>query len=492
MFDILKIVYVVIVVVLMFGASIFVHEFGHFWMARRRGLKVEEFSIGFGPKIFGWVRDGVQYSWRWLPFGGYVKLPQMVTSETLEGDAKPEEELPPISAFSKILVAFAGPLMNVVFAYVIATLIFFTGLPVVVNPAVVGNVEPNTPEAATGIRRGDRIVSVDGRPVKYWEDAQIAACFARTNVVEVQVERSKESGKETVALHIPLQINTNFNVKMLQLDPMEHPVAKAVVPDMPAAKAGLSNQDEFVSFAGVPVQGIQQVMDMIHERSGVPTDLVVKRGEKRVTLTVTPTGEKGSKKGRIGVEFADGHTEIQHPSPQAQVTLVWNRTIDTLKALFHSKETGVGVGQVSGPPGIFAVLITNILTDLRLALSFLVLLNINLAVLNLFPIPVLDGGHILMALIETVMRRKLNPKLVEWVTNGCALVVISFILFVSFNDFKLRGGLFKNMITSSFHRGQAAKAANEPEKPVTIPDKPAGDAAGSPAPSSVPSPAPAK
>src|SRR5256886_17434843 len=103
---ILNILYVAVVVILMFGASIFIHEFGHFWMARRRGLKVEAFAIGFGPKIFSWTRDGIEYSWRWIPAGGFVKLPQMITSEALEGDSNSAgEKVPPAAALSNILVA---------------------------------------------------------------------------------------------------------------------------------------------------------------------------------------------------------------------------------------------------------------------------------------------------------------------------------------------------------------------------------------------------
>src|SRR5882724_3847039 len=121
MSEIFNVGYVIVAVLLLFGAAVFVHEFGHFWMARRRGLKVEGFAIGFGPKIFGWTRDGVDYAWRWIPAGGFVKLPQMMTSDALEGQAGEEaKKLPPISPWSKILVAFAGPFMNLVFAFAIA------------------------------------------------------------------------------------------------------------------------------------------------------------------------------------------------------------------------------------------------------------------------------------------------------------------------------------------------------------------------------------
>src|SRR6185503_9325261 len=116
------------------------------WVALKLGLKVEEFAIGMGPKICSWKRNGIVYSIRWIPAGGFVKLPQMITSEALEGSSK-EENLPPAPPFSKILVALAGPFMNVVFAFVIATAIYFIGLPVAVDPPIIGYVSPTSPEA---------------------------------------------------------------------------------------------------------------------------------------------------------------------------------------------------------------------------------------------------------------------------------------------------------------------------------------------------------
>jgi regulator of sigma E protease len=157
MAQILNYLYVAAAVIFLFGAAIFIHEFGHFWVARRRGLKVEAFAIGFGPKIFGWTRDGIEYSWRLIPAGGYVKLPQMVTSQQLEGaNTEPAEQVPPASPLSKILVAFAGPVMNVIFAIAIACIIYFVGLPVPVNPSIVGYVDPASPEYQAGIREGDK------------------------------------------------------------------------------------------------------------------------------------------------------------------------------------------------------------------------------------------------------------------------------------------------------------------------------------------------
>lgn len=463
MAQILNVLYVVVVVVFMFGASIFIHEFGHYWMARRRGLKVEAFAIGFGPKIMSWTRDGIEYSWRWLPFGGYVKLPQMVTSEAIEG-ASTEQKLPPVPPFSKILVAVAGPFMNVVFAFFVATVIYFVGLPVPVNPPIVGAVEPGSPEAKAGILEGDRIISVNDKPVKSWMDVQEYTIFARSNTVAVVASRA---GKQST-YYLPTKISEIIGLKVLNLDPVEHPVVNFVDADSPAAKAGLKAGDEFVSFGGVPVLGQEQLVGLISKRPGEATDVVVKRDNAKFNLTVTPRDANG--KGRIGVGLSGSatvHYELQHPLPWDQLATVWNRTIDTLGALFHSKQTGVGIKDLSGPPGILAMLAAQVNADFRLALNFLVLLNINLAVLNLLPIPVLDGGHILMSAIERLFRRPLNVKVVEFVTTGFAVLLISFILFVSFNDVTKRWAVFRSMFQHTTRIEDAG--ANSPSE--SAPDK---------------------
>ena len=141
---ILNSIYIAAGVVFLFGAAIFVHEFGHYWVARRCGLKVEGFRHRFRTQDFSWTRDGIEYSVRWIPAGGFVKLPQMVTSSAIEGENK-GEDIPPAPPLSKILVAVAGPSMNVLFAFFVAAVIYYVGLPVLVNPSIIGNVDPSFP-----------------------------------------------------------------------------------------------------------------------------------------------------------------------------------------------------------------------------------------------------------------------------------------------------------------------------------------------------------
>lgn len=311
--------YVISAVVLLFGASVFVHEFGHFWMARRCGLKVEGFSIGFGPKLFGWTRSGIQYAWRLIPAGGFVALPQMVTSQVIEGESKAKEPLPPVSPRSKILVAVAGPMMNVLFAFFLATGIYFLGLPILVNPAIIGSVEPGSQEAKLGLHAGERIVAVNGKPVTSWDDVQMTTAMAPTNVVPVTIERA---GVQTT-YYLTAKLNQDLGLKLLDLEPSERPVIDEIRQGSAAARAGLKQGDQMVSFAGVPIVGEQQLVGLIKKRPGQPSQIEVNRGSRRLTLTVTPDRDPNTKSGVLGVVIAPNPIsiyEVQKPRPAALAT----------------------------------------------------------------------------------------------------------------------------------------------------------------------------
>lgn len=459
-------IYVIFAVLLLFGAAIAIHEWGHYWVALKRGLKVEAFAIGFGPKIWGWTKDGIEYSIRWIPAGGYVKLPQMLTSEALEGEQK-GEPLPPVTPFSKILVAVAGPFMNFVFACAIATFIYFVGLPVPVNPSVIGHVAPDSEEHKLGIRNGDRIVSVYGQSVKSWSEVFEATILAPTNVLPVIIERAGE--RKTYQL--TANADNALKLKMLNLDSEEKVVVGNISPASPAAEAKVLAGDVIIGFAGVPVVGKAQLIDLVGKRGGQSTELIVERAGKREALNITPRVlDAGAKKARIGIAFANTPTryEVQKPGPLPWVQLeeVWDRTWRTLNALFHSKETGVGIEDLSGPPGILAMLAANVKTDYRLALSFMVLLNINLAVLNLMPIPVLDGGHIMMSIYEKLRGKPVNVKIQEYATTAFAVVLLTFMAYVSFNDLWKRSSLFKSM----FQQNSQVESAPAPT-PTPAPAK---------------------
>lgn len=445
--------YVGVVVVLLFGASIFVHESGHFLVALWRRMRVEAFAIGLGPRIWACTRRGIEYSVRWIPAGGFVKLPQMITSEAFEGASDSKEPIPPAPPGSKILVAVAGPLMNVIFAFAVATVIYFVGLPVLVNPSLVGKVDPDSEEAKLGIQEGDRIVAVSGKPVKSWEEISTITVLAPSNTFNVKIERDGVSHTYTLRA----KVNEVVGLKWLNLEPLEHPVAGAVESGWPAASAGLEPGDEFVSVNGVPVLSREHVIELVSKNEGKPVELVVNRENRHVTLEMTPRMDNAQDppRARIGVMFAGGVYEVLKPGPTPwqQVKKVWERTIGVLGALINSKNTGVKPKDLSGPIGILGALAIQTKTDFRLALDFLVLLNINLAILNLLPIPVLDGGHVVMSILEKVRGRPLSLRFVEVTTTAFALLLIGFMLYVSFFDVR-RVPLFKAMFDSTTRNEQ--------------------------------------
>ena len=445
-------VYVISAVVLLFGASVFVHEFGHFWVARRFGLKVDRFSIGFGPRLFGWTRNGVEYAWRLIPAGGFVALPQMVSSEALEGGSQSKESLPPISPFSKILVALAGPAMNLVFAFVLGTWIYLVGLPVRVNPAIIGGVEPGSAEANLGIRAGDRIVAVNGKSVRSWDEVQMTTAMARTNVLPVTIERA---GVRTTYL-LKAQVNPALDLKLLNLEPSERPVIEGVRNGSAAAQAGLKEGDLVLSFAGARIAGEQQLVNLVQKRAGQPTRIEVKRQGQHLALTVTPRLDPKTKTGLLGIVLAPNPVTVYEleqpgPPPWRLIGQVCRQTYDTIAALVHSRQTGVGVRDLSGPPGILAMLAIELKADYRLALKFMVLLNVSLAIVNVLPLPVLDGGHIAVALLEALLGRPLSPRLQQNAATVFAVLLISFMIYVSYNDLVRRFSLFKSMLNQQVH-----------------------------------------
>lgn len=308
-------------------------------------------------------------------------------------------------------------------------------------------------------------MAVNGRPVKSWQDVHEQTVLARTNVLEVVTERDGQ--RKTNQLEAV--INPVLGLKMLRLDPRDHPEVVDVLAGQPGEEAGLKVKDVVLNFAGMPISSREQLISLIEKRPGEATPIVVKRGEEKLALTVTPRLNPATEKGRVGVALGNSSATVYQvqkpgPTPWAHVSEVWTKTIDVLSALVHSKETGVGVKDLSGPPGILAILAAYINTDYRLALSFLVLLNVNLAVLNLLPVPVLDGGHILMALLERVRGRPLSVRFVEYTTTAFAVLLIGFMLFVSFNDFR-RLDLFRAMF-----RGDTRIESSESVTPSPAPE----------------------
>ncbi|MGA2222273.1 MAG: RIP metalloprotease RseP [Verrucomicrobiia bacterium] len=430
--------YPALLVVFFFSLTVFAHEYGHFVMARRRGMKVERFSIfGWGPPVFRWTRDGVEYCICWIPFGAYVSIPQMAPMEMIEGKAESKpEELPLASPASRILVAFAGPIMNVVLAAIIACIIWRVGLAVAVNPPIVGWVEPGSREEQLGIRAADRIAKVNGQEVKNWFDIQRLVALSLDPSVSVVIEQ-KGVPKEFL---LETEFNHDFGLKTINLYPEGRPFAKMVLPNSPAEAAGVLPGDEFLAVNDVPISTRQELINFISKKPGQPVRLKVMREGKMTVITATPRLEPEKNVGRIGVELEDRvDFEVVRPGPtlEAQFSEVAQMLGDTFYAVFHHNRTGVGISSFSGPVGIAGGWWYEIRSGgITRGLKFAVLINLALAVFNILPIPVLDGGHIFFAVYESVFRHPLPARFVHAVSTAFAVLLISFMLYITVFDFK--------------------------------------------------------
>jgi regulator of sigma E protease len=360
----------------------------------------------------------------------------------------------------------------VLFAFFVATVIYLVGLPVEVNPSIIGYVDPASPEGRMGIQKGDRIIAVDGKPVKSWEDVMSSTILALTNTLPVTIRHEGKGGAPDKTQTYTLKADTNnlLEVKTFNLEPLDHLIVDELKPGLPAAAAKIQVGDEVVGFAGVPVSSQKQFIDLIQKRDGLPTPIQVKRDGKPLTLTVTPAPDSNTKKIRVGIAFSLGKDmyTIEHPTPWTVVREVVEQFYRTFAALIHSRESGVRASDLSGPVGIIGILAIQWHADYRLALHFLVVLNINLAILNMLPVPVLDGGHIMMAVIERVRRRPLGLHFVEYTTTAFAALLIIFMLYITFFDVKKRLPLFRLM----FNRETQIEQPGKPAAPAPAPTAP--------------------
>jgi len=449
--SVLKVIFIILEVLLLFNLLIFVHELGHFLAARWRGLKIDRFAIWFGKPIWSRKIRGVEYALGWIPAGGYVALPQMATMETIEGKTEhTEEALPPISAMDKIIVAFAGPLFSFLLAVAFAGVVWMVGKPVTQaeESTVIGWVDPDGPAWQAGIRPGDEIVEVDGIPVTKFSGASQDSLTWRiiaSEGDEIEI-RYKRDGQEYVTRVTPVKRETKWYerkaLRQIRVAPAHPARIYEVATNSPAALAGLRHGDEVVRLNGQKIYSFMAVIEAEESLTNGPVKpftLGIRRGNEEFDTVLTPVNpisppDRGPS---LGIVSWMGYTNVTliHPSPAEQIRESAGQIFATIGALFSPK-TDIGVQQLGG-----AVMIIRVYKNLfesengwRMVIWFSVVLNVNLALLNLLPFPVLDGGHITLALVEMVRRRPVHAKVLNILQNACAFLLIGFMLFIAFFD----------------------------------------------------------
>ncbi len=438
----------ILMIAVFFGGSIFVHELGHFWVAKKRGVKVERFSIGFGPAIFKWVgKDGVEYRLSWLPLGGYVALPQLADMRGLEGEPSADTAaLPSPNYTTRMLVFGAGAFMNVVFAFALATILWKVGLPASADMqrAKIGHVLEEirlpdgrlvpSPAAEAGLRPGDTIAAIDGNPVRTWDEMRqmLFTGAGRTSDGRPQAELTVIRGEETLTLSARPVLAGDERMRMLGVSPWQQLTVAELAPGSLFERAGLRPADRLVAFDGAPLTSLATFEERLVAAAGREARLEIEREGAPLALPLAlPAKDRlGAELGGIGF---DPELVMLHPTPLKQVTDNVKMTFRTLWSLLH-RHSDVGISKLSGPIGIARVFHITAQADIRYVLWFTIVVNVNLAIFNLLPLPVLDGGHMLFATIGKLRGRALPAGFIHAAQTVFVVALLSMMIYVSFFD----------------------------------------------------------
>ncbi len=414
------------------GVLVFVHELGHFLVARWHGVRVITFSLGFGPKLLKMTRGATEYCISAVPLGGYVKL----AGETVE-DAQtgaPDEFLSK-SKWVRFQVYVAGPVMNILLAIVVAAVVLSRGADIPVYrsaTAVVGSVESDSPAAAAGLRVNDRILSVDGVPVSTWDDLEMAVLPRAGRELRILLDRAGER----VTLRVTPEAVGSYEMGELGIGPLLRPQITLVNPSSPAEAAGLRRGDVFLALNGDRQLTDQQIVERIRASADVPLHLTVERDGAPVELSVIPRGTDGA--ALIGVSISAFEVRRIDPTVveavQLSVKQNWENTILIGRTLGGLLTRETPVRQLMGPVGIAQLSGSAAELGWVALLNLMAMISLNLGLLNLMPVPVLDGGHIAILAVEGLSRRDLSVRVKERILVAGAALMVLLMVTVIYND----------------------------------------------------------
>lgn len=420
---------------------VFFHELGHYLVARLNRVRVEVFSIGFGPELFG-VNDrhGTRWKFSALPLGGYVKFhgDANAASAPAASDAPP----PPDAFHAKTVgqrsaIAFAGPFANFVLAVVL-----FAGVFLVMGqrytPVEIGSVRAGSPAALAGLQPGDRLVSLDGAGVERFEDLDFVLLQNLGEPIVLVVERGGallEFAIEPEVVEVIDEFDKPQRFGDIGARPFLPAAIRQVVADGPADRGGIRPGDTIVSVGGAAIEGFDDLRDVVERNPSVPLAFVVARDGRRETLTVTPDSVDG--KGRIGVypEERVAYRDLGViASLRAGVEYTYLLAAANLRAIGQMITGARSAEQLSGPVGIAVMSRTVVERGVIGFIEFTALISIALGLINLVPIPPLDGGHLLYNGVEAVLRRPLTARLQQIGATIGLTLVIALMVWVTAKD----------------------------------------------------------
>ncbi len=409
------------------GILVFVHEFGHFIMAKRAGVRVEKFSLGMGPKIFGYKKGDTEYVLSALPLGGYVKMAGENPDEAPTGAT---DEFQAKTVWQRATIAATGPLTNIVLAFLVMPLVYLVGT-YTLGAARVGYVEKGSPAEQAGFQVGDTIERANGRTVVDWEKAEMQMAVNPDTDIAIVIERNGE--RKTLTLRPKLDPERKIGVSGLYPDfPAE---IGGVMKGLPAEQAGIKLNDKIVGVDGTAVHYWNQFSTAIKKSQGKKLALTVEREGKPLVIAVTPIEKDG--KFVIGVEPLMRLVFKQYGFLDS-VRLGFNKTIEYIDLTFVTLKKlltlDLSIKTLGGPVMIAQMSGKAAAAGLSSFLSLLAMISISLGILNLLPVPVLDGGLLLFLAIEAVRKKPMSQQVMAVSQNIGAAVLISLIVVVSYND----------------------------------------------------------
>lgn len=419
------------------GVMILIHEAGHFWAARLFDVRVEVFSFGFGPRLFGFRRGETDYRFSAILFGGYVK---MTGEQAGDEHADDPRGLMAHPRWQRLIIAMAGPVMNVVLAVGLLTGLFMVKFPKVAEPeggTVIGYVMPGSGAAKAGIVEGDKIVRIDGKDNPSWEDITLKEVSSAGRAMDVVVERNGARMNTRVVPALDEKSGLGFAgwAERMQIQ------VGAVSPGMPAQRAGLQRGDLLIGANGRPIQSRYTLQEIIKNTNGKPVDVEFERKGQRRHITIQPEMSKvdGPARWMIGVE----------PDPKLNVIITRLSLPAALRESIQQNIQSAGLifkllggilerrmspKSITGPIGIAQLSGAAAREGPSAFFMLMSMVSLNLAIFNMLPIPILDGGVILLLLIESVMGRDLSLPVKEAVFKLGFVFLMVVVAFVIYND----------------------------------------------------------
>jgi regulator of sigma E protease len=415
------------------GVLIFVHELGHFLMARRIGVRVLTFSLGFGPKLLSFRRGDTEYCVSVIPLGGYVKMAGETPEDSRTGAA---DEFLSKSKWQRFQVLVMGPVMNLALAILVMAGVLYQGarFPASDDAApVIGSFDPNSAAQAGGLEIGDRVVTIDGRDVPTWKTFDIMIATRANRTVRVVVERDGKLLEKNI---VPIA-KDKYETGDVGVQPEKHPYIDEARPNQPAAEAGLQSGDVVMKANGEQNVIHERLLQLIRSHEGKPLELEVRRGTEMRTFTVVPRQIDGGVK--VGAIILPLEVRTLRPGLVEAVKLSvkqnweWSSLIfQTLGGLF-TRETSVK--QLMGPVAIAGLSGEAAQQESWIPLfQLLAMISLNLGLLNLMPIPVLDGGHIAILALEGISRRDFSMKVKEKMLLAGFVLLLMLMVTVIYND----------------------------------------------------------